>query len=128
VLVSAAISRGLPRELVLLWHEGAFELVVSYDLLYELEVVLLREKFRRYLSEGEALEYILWLRESATLAHEGDVVRPVSPDPDDDYLIALARSSSVDYLVSGDPHLTRLEDPRPPVLTPRAFLELMERP
>lgn len=49
MLVSAAISpRGVPRDLVFLWHEGAFVLVVSYELLLELQSVLLREKFRRY--------------------------------------------------------------------------------
>jgi len=40
-----------------------------------------------------------------------------SPDPDDDYLIALARVSGADYLVSGDRHLLDLEKADPPVLT-----------
>ncbi len=50
----------------------------------------------------------------------------VSPDPDDDYLIALARAGNADYLVSGDRHLTHLADPEPPVLTPRQFLERID--
>jgi predicted nucleic acid-binding protein len=72
-----------------MWHEGAFELVASYELFYELEFVLLRAKFRRYLTEGEALEYVLWLRKGAILESEGDI-RPLSRDPEDDYLLALA--------------------------------------
>jgi predicted nucleic acid-binding protein len=50
----------------------------------------------------------------------------VSPDPDDDYLIALARVAGADYLISGDRHLLDLTDPDPPVLTPRQFLDLLE--
>jgi uncharacterized protein len=46
----------------------------------------------------------------------------VAPDPDDDYLVALARAASAHCLVSGDRHLTELVDPSPPVLTPRDFL------
>jgi hypothetical protein len=40
VLVSAALSkRRAPWELVRLWREGAFELVVSHDVLFELQSV-----------------------------------------------------------------------------------------
>lgn len=87
----------MPRELVLLWHKGAFELIVSYELLLELQRVLLREKFRRYRPERDVLDYVLWLRENATLGGEGEV-RSLSRDPDDGYLLAVARSSGVGYL------------------------------
>ncbi len=43
-------------------------MVVSYDLLYELEAVLLRDKFRRRLAVSDVLEYVLWIRERSTLA------------------------------------------------------------
>ncbi len=45
----------------------------------------------------------------------------VSVDPDDDYLVALARRARVDALVSGDPDLTALTGVDPPVQTPAAF-------
>jgi predicted nucleic acid-binding protein len=47
VLVSAAISPfGAPRELLLDWHHAAlFQMLVSYDLLYELEAVLTPRDF-----------------------------------------------------------------------------------
>lgn len=52
----------------------------------------------------------------------------VSPDPKDDYLVALARASNADSLVSGDSHLLDL-DYLPPLMavTPRDFLEELER-
>ena len=46
----------------------------------------------------------------------------MSPDSGDDYLIALARASGTDVIVSGDRHLTQLVSPTPPVLTPRQFI------
>lgn len=122
-MVSAALSeKGPPWKIVRLWHEGAFELIASNELLHELQVVLLRRKFRRHLTESEALEYILWLREGATLAGEGRI-EPFSKDPDD-YLIALARNA--DYLVSGDWDLLDLEEQSPPVISPRRFYEMIK--
>jgi predicted nucleic acid-binding protein len=47
-------------------------------------------------------------------------------DPDDDYLVALARAGGADYLVTGDQHLTGLQDPRSPVLTPRELFDRLE--
>lgn len=129
MLVSAAISpRGAPRELILLWHVGVFELVVSYELLFELQSILLREKFRRYRPERDVLDYVLWLRENATLGSEGEM-RSLSRDPDDDYLLALACSSGADYLVSGDPDLRDLEEQEdlPAVVSPRRFVDLVRR-
>jgi uncharacterized protein len=51
VLVSATISaRGAPRELLHRWAGGAFELVASAEVLFELQEVLTRPKFRRYVT------------------------------------------------------------------------------
>jgi putative PIN family toxin of toxin-antitoxin system len=128
VLVSAAISeKGAPWELVHLWHEGTFELIVSQQLLFELQSVLSREKFRRYFTYEEALEYVLWLREGGALESEGEI-RPLSHDPDDDYLLALTRSSGADYLVSGDPDLRDLEGENlPEIMSPRRFVNLIRQ-
>ena len=106
-----------------------YTLVVSPELLAELEDVLLREKFRPYLSEGEAaIAKSLLARVAELRADPGDVSR-ISPDPDDDYLIALARAAQVDYLVSGDGDLVQLAQVEPPIVTPREFLErLLGRP
>lgn len=49
----------------------------------------------------------------------------VTRDPNDDYLVALAREAGAFALVSGDRHLVEL-DIRPPVLTPRELLGLLQ--
>jgi putative PIN family toxin of toxin-antitoxin system len=88
VLVSAATSRrGTPRELLNRWEQGQFELVVSAEVLFELREVLARPKFRRYLTEAEAIGHVLRIHDGAAEVSEEspeDVVRGVTGDPDDD--------------------------------------------
>ncbi len=91
--------------------------------------MLLRGKFRPKLSFSEVLEYVVWLRERATQAEEGEIER-VTEDPDDDYLIALARASGAEFLVSGDRrHVLGLEiGPPPKIVSPRRFLQVFVPP
>ena len=101
--------------------QGRFDLIVSPQLLGELRDVLARPKLRRWVSDPAAAEYVEGLTDAALLIDDPPAQPGLSPDPDDDYLITLARAAGADYLVSGDHHLTGLADPTPPVLTPREF-------
>jgi putative PIN family toxin of toxin-antitoxin system len=126
VLVSAVISTaGPPREIVEAWVQERFELVASAALLGELRDVLARPRFRRWVSAEVAAEFIAGLAQDALLLEDPPPRPGLSPDPDDDYLITLARAAEADYLVSGDRHLLDLADPVPPVLAPRDFLDLL---
>ncbi len=128
VLVAALLSpKGSPAGILVAWLEGRFELIASRRLLSELRAVLLRDKFRSYVSREQALAYIDLFDKFATVAPDPPVQRGLTPDPGDDYLVSLARSSRTDFLISGDPHLTRLPKPHPPVLDPKAFLELLRK-
>jgi uncharacterized protein len=123
VLIAALISpKGAPRALLQAWVEGAFELIISSKLLTALERVLKREKFCSYVGLREVSQYLALLRRFATIAPDVEIRQKLSPDPNDDYLIALAASQSATCLVSGDTHLIDLEQTPIPVLTPRAFL------
>ncbi len=123
VLVAALISsKGAPRALLLSWLEGAFELVACPALLVELERVLLRPKFRSYTTEAEARAYVALIRELAEFQPDPTVEAGLTPDPGDDYIVALARAAAVHFVVSGDSHLCKLKKPNPPVLTPRQFV------
>lgn len=136
VLVSAAISeRGAPRELLDRWEVGEFELIVSAEILFELQDVLARPKFRRYLTETEAINHVLRIYDGAAEVSEElpkEVVGGVTGDPDDDYIVGVAFLAKADVLVSGDRHLLGLPQRRISdserstiirVLTPREFLE-----
>jgi uncharacterized protein len=126
VLISAAISGGTPPAAVITaWSNGEFELIVSPTLLDELEKVLLRPKFRKYMSEEEVRAYVRKLRTLATFFPDPPSRPGLTPDPKDDYLVALARAAGVDYLVSGDPDLLNLSNARPPVINASAFASIL---
>jgi uncharacterized protein len=129
VLVSSRISdMGHPARIARAADEERFELILSERLLEELFDVLMRPRFRRYATEEEVEDFVLGLREKGLLFEDVGTERLVPDDPKDDYLVALARASGADYLVSGDPHLTRTKVEMPvSVLTPRQFGELLER-
>lgn len=124
VLVSALITpEGASARLLVELRDGAFELVTSPQLLTELADVLCREKFRRYVTEDEVEAFVTLIRNESTVVSDPEASpEQLSEDPEDEYLIALARVEQVDTLVSGDPHLTRLSG-RIPVRTPREFLD-----
>jgi len=88
--------------------EGDLELIVSPQLLEELEVVLIREKFRRYFTIEEVEDYLVFIGRLGTVVPDPIEPPPFrSADPKDDYLIALAYTEKA-ILVSGDSHLLDL--------------------
>jgi putative PIN family toxin of toxin-antitoxin system len=124
VVVAAAISpRGTCGRLLDAALEKRWTLVASPQLITELGEVLFREKFRRWLREDEASRFVADIRTLADMiADPPPAVEAVTADPKDEYLVALAQAAGVTALISGDPHLTDLEELDPPVLTPAAFL------
>ena len=123
VLVSALISPGGPSAALLLeLRAGAFELVVSPALLAELRDVLARPKFGPYVTEAEAHAYVELVEHEAAIHQDPPPSgEALSADPDDEYLIDLARAAGGDVLVSGDAHLLDLRGVVP-VMTPAQFL------
>ncbi len=127
VIVSALLSSGTTAAVLDAWLDRrAFDPVVCPALLAELEEVLSRPKFAS-IGQDTVTQVIERLRtEGATSADP--VVEPgVTADPDDDYLVALARSAGADCLVSGDPHLKDAVLPDVEVLTPGEFLARLSR-
>lgn len=92
-------------------------------LLNELSTVLARPKLRRYVTPVEAQRIVASLEAEALFVPDPTPEPGLTADPRDDYLVALARAAGVTAMVSGDRHLTELDDPRPPVWTPRMLIE-----
>lgn len=88
--------------------------------------VLGRAKFRRWISTAVARELLDGLADGALIIEDPPLRPAISRDPNDDYLIALARAARADYLISGDPDLLELPDPQPPILSPRQFVDLLD--
>lgn len=116
VLVSALIGDGPPFRLLREVQGGEFELIVSPLLMGELERVLNRPKFRRYVGSTAVHEFIEGLRRDGS-----SVPDPTGPppfrceDPKDDYLIALAFYQKA-ILVTGDKHLLDMSGGAPIVM------------
>src|SRR3954451_11118829 len=89
VLVSALITpTGIPAKLLRAAREGNFDLLISRLLLDELESVLLRDKFRRYLDlDGLSAGMRLLLDEGLLVPDPAGAPPVRCSDPDDDYLI-----------------------------------------
>jgi predicted nucleic acid-binding protein len=85
--------------------------VVCPTLLAELEEVLSRPKFAS-LGRDVVITLVSRLKTEGVLADDPEVQPGVTADPDDDYLVALAREVGADCLVSGDPDILEsdLED------------------
>ena len=122
VVVSALITpTGAPAKLLLAARAGSFDLIVSQKLLGELEAVLRREKFRRYLELDAVGASIRLLREDGELVADPAGPPPVRcADPGDDYLISLAHARNA-ALISGDRHLLDLAG-KIPVFSPSQFI------
>jgi uncharacterized protein len=126
ILIAALLSRGgAPAKVVSRWLAGEFELVVSEALLAELERALSYPKLPARIGITEATEFVFLLRESASLTADPLTPAQRSADPGDDYLLALAESTSA-VLVSGDSHVLDLQG-QLPIQTARAFLEALDK-
>jgi len=124
ILISALLARsGAPAQIVSRWLAGDFELVVAEGLLAELERALAYPKLRRRIAAADAAEFLNVVREGAVVAVDPLDPSRRSPDPGDDYLVALAEGERA-VLVSGDQHLLELAG-RFPILTARAFLDTL---
>ncbi len=102
IFISALISgMSLPAHLILLWREGRFDLLTSTDQLDELMRVTRYPKIRERLTPALAGRLINEVRDLATIVTNLPFVT-VSPDPHDNYLLAIASAGNADFLLTGD--------------------------
>jgi putative PIN family toxin of toxin-antitoxin system len=122
VLVSALIApNGRPAEILEQAQAGQFELIASPHLLAELEEVLRRDKFRRYVELKTVERFLQRIRDEATVVDDPSEPAPLKcGDSNDDYLLALAYAQKA-VLVSGDSDLLDLTGGAP-ICAPADFL------
>lgn len=102
VLVAALITRNTPPDaLYRAWRDGVFELVTSEFQLQEMRAVTRREPIRQRLHPAEAGRMVNDLRSLAFMVEPGPVP-DISPDPYDNFLLAMAQASRAQALVTGD--------------------------
>jgi len=85
------------------------ELVISEKLLTEVEEQVTKTKFAKYFSAKQAQLLLDLLMDVGTIHADTTPSKPISRDPDDDYLLALAKSAKAHVLLTGDEDLLVLE-------------------
>jgi len=127
VVVSALLfSQSKPaRAFFAALDEG--EVLVSTDVVKELNDVLGREKFERYVSEEERTRFLQSLLREANLIEPEEKIQACR-DPKDDKYLELAVGSAADCIVSGDDDMLALNPFRGiPNMTPDEFLSRVSR-
>ncbi len=111
VIVSATLIQGGNEDRVLrAWLHGAFELVLSLEILEEIGRVLSYEKLRRarWMTEAEVVLLLETLARESVLVPGTATVR-ASRDPEDDKFLAAAVQARAHYVVTGDKDLLVLK-------------------
>lgn len=98
-------------------------LLVSDEVIEELNDVLRREEFEKYITEALRVEFLAALLRDAELVEITEHVKECR-DPRDDKFLSLAVSREADCIVSGDKDLLELNQFRGiPIISPAEFLD-----
>lgn len=104
-LIGKTITSGFNKLLA----DKRFEILSCNELYNELKEVLSRPKFRKYITRSQ-IEYFLQLFSAATSGIDIVSSATISTDPDDNFLLALAKDGNAHFLITGDkPHLLKLQ-------------------
>ena len=130
IVVSRTIApHGASAAIVSRWLDGAFELLVSANILDEYRRTLAHPGLlrRMRIDAGVVGEMISDIAGLATVVAAEERVSGVSADPDDDIFLECAAAGSADYIVSGDQHLLALGDFRGIAIVPPAvFVAILD--
>lgn len=121
---------GATTELLDVWRQGEFDLVVCPQLVGEVRKALVHPRIGgKYGIEGKKADAF-----AARLGHEGillddpvDPPREVPDDPKDDYLVALTLSAGAAALVTRDKHFQKVRVRGLRVISARQALGMIRR-
>ena len=104
ILVSFAIRPSQDFESLFDYLAGHGVTLISEETIAELFAVLSREKFRKYIPQDSAIDYVEWyagISESVVVTERVVACR----DPKDDKFLSLAVAGRADCIISGDSDL-----------------------
>lgn len=102
IFISALLApNSAPARVIELWKRGRFDVLSTAEQTEELNRVTRYPKLRSRLQPALAGRLVNELRSLATLVASPPEV-DVSPDPYDNYLLAIASHGLADYLITGD--------------------------
>ena len=102
ILISALLIQvGHPAVIYRAWQEGAFTLLVCAEQLDESRATLRKPAIAARIKPHNAGRLVNQLKDLGQLVGPLPHVKR-SPDPTDDFLLALSEAAQADYLVTGD--------------------------
>jgi putative PIN family toxin of toxin-antitoxin system len=114
------------------WQQRAFYLVMSVQLLAELQNVIVRPKIQRFLRPGRAKRFLDLIHERAIFVTPATYTPITCRDPKDDMIIATAIAARASFIVTSDKDLLddenlqrALADYNLRVVYPLEFLKLI---
>lgn len=123
VLFSALISpHGAPDKIYRAWRSGCFFIVTSQMQLEEIRKASRYPKFKDLLEPAKVGAMLNNLHRSIVLDHL--IIEFETNDPEDSFLLSMAKASEADYLITGDRRsglLQRKNLGRSRILTPTDF-------
>jgi len=105
--------------------EMSVEAVICPRLLDEIERGLRKPYFRALIEEQEIAEAVSIIRDAGMMLDDPADPPAVLRDPEDDYLVALAREADAEAIVTGDRDLLDHDDLKPPAVDARAACKLL---
>lgn len=127
ILVSALlVPSGAPGAIYRAWAEGAFTLLIAEEQIAELRHTLVKPTLAARIRPHRAGRLVNSLRRLAE--DVGPLPRVErSPDPEDDFLLAMAEAGKADYLVTGDKSglLALVRHAGARIVAARQFLEIV---
>jgi putative PIN family toxin of toxin-antitoxin system len=122
----AGVRSGAPPALLIRALQASdFEIVVCPEVLREVRKTLGKPYFKKRVGVEEARKAVARIERVAIERQDPKVVEEILRDPDDDYLVALAREAGAEAIVSGDKDLLDHAGLEPPAIDAREACELL---
>ena len=100
ILISAFIGKGAPYEALKAVYDGKVRLIISPEILIELEDVLSRPKF--HYNKSQIRKMITLIFQASTIIEPDTKVNLVKNDQTDNKIIEAAIAGKAKYIVTGD--------------------------
>lgn len=127
-LVSGVASRpggGAPWLILAALLDFDFEAIACPRLIGEFRDALTNDYFRERFDPDDLAEIVTSVTEAAIAYENPRRIEPLLRDPDDDYLVALARRAGAEAIVTGDRDLLDHPNLAPPALNARQACKLL---
>lgn len=102
-----------------------FEAIVCPELLAEVDETLRKPYFLNRLGDAIVSDLVMGIAEATTVLADPTDAPAVIRDPDDDYLVALARDAGAEVIVSGDKDLLDHPGLEPRVVNARDACQML---